>query len=145
MDVSYESIQANFIKEMRQVIPSVLAWWSERSDRSHLDLTWDSPRNDFERRWPLGPVSHPRILHLVRLHFLQTYRLNVENESRRKPNERPIREDDWGEDDGELDVAFRLPVDLLVHDIEEVAPDVHEIVSNLVFVPVGQSPEEEFC
>ncbi len=130
---------------MRKIIPSVLMWWKERSAGPHEDLNTLAPRNDFERRWPLGPVAHPQILNIVRIYFLETYKLNLENEARARPLDRPQLESDWGEDDQERDVKFMLPIDLLVYDLEMIAPDVFNVVSNLVFVPVGQSPDEEFC
>ena len=144
MTRTYEDIQSEYLVEVHKIIPSVLEWWRARAVRPP-SLDEGKPQNDFEARWPLGPAAHPRILHVVRIYFLQTYELNRENERRRTPRDDAPNESDWGTDDKGDDVKFYLPIDLLVNDIEEVDPDVYEVVSGLVFVPVGLSPAGEYC
>jgi hypothetical protein len=142
---SYDLIQSEFIRQMREIMPDILNWWRTNAEDRLSSFELREPRNAFEARWPFGPVSHPRVIHLVRKYFIETNLLNRRNEILRPPDRHEVRESDWGSDDEDQDVEFQLPIDLLVHDLEEVAPDVFSIVSNLVFIPVGLSPDEEYC
>ncbi|WP_208603647.1 hypothetical protein [Mesorhizobium loti] len=82
---------------------------------------------------------------MLRTYYLAVHALNREFETLRPPLDTTPRESDWGTDDEEADVPFVLPIDLLVNDLESIAPDLYEIMSNLVFVPVGLAPDGEYC
>ncbi|MCO5066550.1 MAG: hypothetical protein M9924_19390 [Rhizobiaceae bacterium] len=142
MDQRYEDIQARYLAEMRQILPEITAWWKANAIRDPSDIT-TKPANDFERRWPAGPTAHPRVLHIFRKYFLEIDALNVENETR-EPSSATASEEDWGTDEDE-EADFQLPIDLLVDDLPDVAPDVYGLVKAMVFVPIGLSPDEEYC
>ncbi|BAV51227.1 hypothetical protein MesoLj113a_62540 [Mesorhizobium sp. 113-1-2] len=145
MDKRYKEIQARYLAEMRTILPAVMAWWKAHAVRDPSELVGSVPQNDFEARWPAGPTAHPRVLHVFRKYFLEIDTLNLDNESREPPSGGETKESDWGTDGETEEVDFQLPIDLLVDDLPNVAPDVYELVRGLVFVPIGQSPDEEFC
>ncbi|MBZ9683630.1 MULTISPECIES: hypothetical protein [unclassified Mesorhizobium] len=144
MDKRYKDIQAHYLAEMRTILPGVMTWWKAQAVRDASKLVGSAPQNEFESRWPAGPTAHPRVLHVFRKYFLEIDNLNLHNESREAPGSDDIEETDWGADD-EPEVDFQLAIDLLVDDLPSVAPDVYELVKGLVFVPIGQSPDEETC
>lgn len=137
MDDRYALIQQSFLSEMGDVMPDVLAWWDARAGGDP-----DRP-NGFERRWPAGPVAHPRVLDVVRRHWLRVDDLNLENE--RPPPPRPDSADEanWGASPPPGTRAYIHPADLLIQDLERIEPDLFEIMAGLVFVPVGADPDGE--
>lgn len=143
MDDRYVDIQTRYLAEMRGVLEVVLAWWTARSVTPVEGLP-PAGLNDFDRRWPAGPVAHPHVLEVFRRHFLEADDLNLENEARRRGDGRPLRTL-WGEPEDPGALAFVRPIDLLVNDLEHKAPDVYAVMQGLVFVPIGLNPEEEFC
>ncbi|RRH97420.1 hypothetical protein EH240_20890 [Mesorhizobium tamadayense] len=145
MNRRYQELQDTYLAELRSILPPILSWWKEHAVRPPAEMGTGGNRNDFERRWPLGPVAHPRVLAVLRTYYLAVLALNREFETLRPPQDTTPRESDWGIDDEEADVPFVLPIDLLVNDLESIAPDLYEIMSNLVFVPVGLAPDGEYC
>lgn len=143
MDPRYEDIQSRYLAEMRQILPEIMAWWKANGVRDATDIT-TPPSNDFEKRWPAGPTAHPRVLHIFREYFLEIDELNVENEDREPPKDTAAKESEWGTDEDE-EADFQLPIDLLVDDLSDTAPDVYGLVKAMVFVPIGLSPDEEYC
>ncbi len=144
MDQRYAEVQARYLAEMRVILPAVISWWSANAIRDPADLEASLPQNDFETRWPAGPTAHPRVLHVFRKYFLEVDTLNLENESHDSDAANALKESDWGGDEDE-ELDFRLPIDLLVDDLPDAAPDVYMLVKGMVFVPVGLSPDEDYC
>jgi hypothetical protein len=95
---------------------------------------------DFHRRWPAGPVAHPRIIAVFRQYFFEVEELNERTAA--AEDARPGEDVEiWGKD---VDSAVRSqvrPIDLLVNDLANVAPDLFEIMQGLVFVPIGMDPD----
>jgi hypothetical protein len=143
VDPRYEEVQIRYLAEMRGILPLVMAWWTERAVHTPDEIDDQPAGNDFERRWPAGPTGHPLVLNVFRRYFLQIDRLNLEVDVHENLSREPT-EDDWGVEAYE-EVPTQLPVDVLVDDIQSVAPDVYRLVKGMVFIPIGLSPEEEFC
>jgi hypothetical protein len=144
MDARYQEIQSRYLAEMRVILPDIMAWWRTNAVRDPSDLTGPA-RNAFEARWPAGPTAHPRVLHVFRKYFLEIDQLNLENEENEADGGVAPREEDWGTDDVDDESDFQLPVDILVDDLPDVAPDIYALVKGMVFVPIGLSPDEEYC
>ena len=145
MSDAYEDIQNRYLGELREVMPKVTEWWNQNAHRQFAELKRSSAQNDFEARWLAGPVGHPRILHVFRKYFLETELLNSENDDLSEGKKRGQVEGDWGVEAERSDVPFYLPIDLLVYDLETLAPELFEVMSCLVFVPAGMSPDGEYC
>jgi hypothetical protein len=144
MDKRYQEIQSRYLAEMRTILPGVMAWWKANAVRDPTDLA-GAARNAFEARWPAGPTAHPRVLAVFRKYFLEIDKVNLDNEDREAAAGAAAAESDWGTDDDAEDAEFRLPIDILVDDLPTVAPDVYALVKGMVFVPIGLSPDEEYC
>jgi hypothetical protein len=143
MDSRYSSIVDRYLAEMRAIRPSIIAWWDAHAVRPVEELEFSSAQNDFERRWPAGPTAHPRVIEIFRRYFLEIDHLNLEIEAQDDEGRTAV-ESDWGLGADEDD-PFQLPIDLLVDDLQSTAPDVYQLVKGMVFVPIGLSPDEEFC
>lgn len=143
MDSRFTEILDRYLAEMRAIRPAVLAWWNTHAERAVEELEMSTARNDFERRWPAGPTAHPRVLEVFRRYFLEIDNLNLEIETENK-EKLSTSEHDWGSEADEED-PFQLPIDLLVDDLRTTAPDVYQLVKGMVFVPIGLSPDEEYC
>ncbi len=143
MDDTFRDLQERYIAELTAVMPAVLSWWTARAASPPDDVR---PAPDgFEARWPAGPVAHPRILEIFRRHFLEADALNLAAEAGRPPEDPRPPGELWGEEAAFEPVVFVQPIDLLVNDLETRAPELHAIMRNLVFVPIGLDPAGEFC
>jgi hypothetical protein len=140
MKPAYQQLQNEYIGMLRSVMPVVIDWWNERCPYPPTEPVPSEARTDFHRRWPAGPVGHPRILAVFREFFLKVEALN----------ERTTIEDDamllpetetWGQDVEPPGRSQVRPIDLLVNDLENVAPDLYEVMQGLHFVPIGTDPD----
>ena len=145
MESRYQEIQSRYLADMRAIMPVIMAWWRKRAVRDPAELEGSLPQNDFETRWPAGPTAHPRVLLVFRTYFLEVEALNLENEMKGHEGNGPAHESDWGRDADEQESDLELPIDILVDDLPDLAPDVYQLVRGMVFVPIGLSPDEEYC
>ncbi len=137
MDPRYAETRDRYVAELRGLMPDILDWWANGASDNP-----DAP-NDFEKRWPAGPVAHPRILEVVRRYFLLVDALNTEN---RVDSAEPLPSDpesEWGVEPPPKPRDFVRPIDIVVNDLERVAPDIYGVMAALVFVPVGEDPDGE--
>jgi hypothetical protein len=138
----HKKLQREYIAELRPVALEVVAWWD-----AHCSTRWTEPTppdamSDFQRRWIAGPAAHPRIIAVFRKYFLAIDALNIELDDG-DPND-----DDgpaWGKDSDETETRYALPIDLLVNGLKAVAPDLHEIMQGMLFVPIGADPEGDIA
>lgn len=137
----YAEIQTRYIEDVRTVLPNVLDWWYAQAQSDASNIRTADTANSFEKRWPAGPGSHPRILAVFRQYFLEVDDLNLEHEAQpEKPA--PPHEDLWGVDELEEGRPFVRPVDLLINDIEALDPELFGVLQGIVFIPVGSTPDE---
>jgi len=141
---SFEEIQEKYIEEMRSLAPAILRWWNERCPYPATDPVPKDAMTEFHRRWPAGPAAHPRIIAVFRKYFFEVEDLNEKSaseENKRKGE----RVEVWGRDVEPPALMRARPIDLLVNDLANVAPDLFEIMQGLVFVPIGMDPNGEVC
>ncbi|MES2539933.1 MAG: hypothetical protein V4583_05025 [Pseudomonadota bacterium] len=141
MDKRYKDIQDHYRDELHAIMPAVMDWWFDGVEASTREA---EGMTAFERRWPAGPAAHPRVIDVFRRYFIETDTLNLENERPSQGRADPYDEQNWGTIPVPETRAFVRPIDLLVHDLESVDPDLFEILAALVFVPVGIDPAGEF-
>jgi hypothetical protein len=142
MHESYEQLQREYIETLRSVTPAILRWWNERCPYPATDPVPREAMTDFHRRWPAGPAGHPRIIALFRKYFFAVQELNKETAA--QDDARPREETEvWGKDVEPPGRQQVLPIDLLVSDLTNAAPDLFEIMQGLVFVPIGMDPDGE--
>jgi hypothetical protein len=139
---TFEQLQSEYIAALRALAPEILAWWSANCPYSWTEPVPYEAMSDFHRRWAVGPAAHPRIIALFRQYFIAADELND-----RFAEERGGEEDDdvevWGQDVHPEPIKAARPIDLLVNDLANIAPDLHEIMQGMLFVPVGMDPDGE--
>lgn len=136
MDEELEQVRGVYLAELRALAPRLGAWWAAGVARDGEDA--------FGRRWPTGLAGHPSVLAAFRRAYLAIERLNDERAEDWSPQlPDPLSEDPWGSDAAdEKGRPFIRHVEALVDDLEELAPDVFDLVAGLVFVPVGLDDAE---
>lgn len=144
MAESFDEIQEKYIVEMRSLAPAILGWWNERCPYPATDPVQREAMTDFHRRWPAGPAAHPRIIAVFRKYFFEVEELNEKSASK-EHKRKGKRVEVWGRDVEPPALTRARPIDLLVNDLENVAPDLFAIMQGLVFVPIGMDPNGEDC
>lgn len=132
MSDDIEEIQRAYIAELRALAPELRRWWEEGVAREGEEA--------FHLRWATRLAGHPRFIEVFRRHYLWIDRLNAELEGRAR-DELPPEEARWGIDDLGPEHPLHIPREILLDDIETVAPDVADLVEGLFFVPVGVDAE----
>jgi hypothetical protein len=137
MDKRLEALQANYIEELRAVAPEVERWWQSSIARNVMKGHPKGKSLDFDTRWPAGKSSHPRLLAVFRKYFLQAEAINATLYYEAQDKGGSIDEGSWGVETQQPTREQVLPIELLVEDIEDEAPDLFEFVEGLVFIPIG--------
>jgi hypothetical protein len=109
-------------------------WWEAL-------LETDGPEAVF-RRWPTGPAGHPLVLSVFRRYYLQIEELNRRAEETFQ-DDPPPRITMWGEENLGKPAPLERPVEWLIQDIPEAAPDLADLVGGICFVPVGLNQDNE--
>ena len=136
----YKKLQAEYVDVLRSVVPTVTRWWSDNCPYPATDTVPSEAMTDFHRRWPAGPVGHPRIIAVFRDYFFKIEALNEQTSAEDDAAQQPA-EPVWGRDDVPAGRSQVRPIDLLVNDLANVAPDLFEVMQGLVFVPIGTDPD----
>lgn len=133
---STHELQTQYIAELRAIAPSIDSWWEDLNSGPRAELA--------KYRWPTGPGGHPRVLAVFRRYFLLIEELN--EELRRRPLGSPPenREEMWGQQSQGEGQQIEKPVDLLINDIPNLAPDVGHLALGIAFVPIGLNEKKEF-
>jgi hypothetical protein len=132
---SHEDIQAAYVAELRELQPGLMAWWMNVAGLAEID---DPVPAQVALRWPTGYSGHPRVLAVFRKYFFMVEDLNDRGLDQVERPLAPVSAEElWLNPEEPEPVGFRRPVDLLIRDIERVAPDLHKLTAGIVFVPVG--------
>lgn len=126
-------LQARYITELRAIAPPIDAWWQNLNS---------DPRAKY--RWPTGPGGHPRVLAVFRKYFLLIEELNEELRCRPLGSPPENREETRGQQSPGESQQIEKPVDLLINDIPNLAPDVGHLALGIAFVPIGLNEKKEF-
>jgi hypothetical protein len=136
MDSRLDEIQQAYIADLRAVMPDLESWWARNVE---VDVRKGHPsgiRIGFDLRWPADLAGHPRVLAIFRKYFLEVEKLNAESYDKVISDDDSESESLWGDGSEPEAIAQVLPSDLLIHDLEDDAPDLFEVMSGLVFVPI---------
>ncbi|TIL78060.1 MAG: hypothetical protein E5Y89_16625 [Mesorhizobium sp.] len=136
-----DDVQTRYVAELRAIAPELRAWWKHmcalRGEQTMLT------------RWPTGISGHPRTLAVFRKYYFEIEALNdeaiLDEEEDNEDDDDDVTEDMWGEDDDDDDEGADIGdhAELLIYDIEELAPDIYELVDGICYVPVGLTPDED--
>lgn len=143
----YQQLFEAYVKDMRDAISSASSWWSQ--------LCANDPRAS--ERWPLGPASHPFVLHVYRSYGLTCQALNDEIEEKGDEEDDdddfdPDDESAWGKDGEEEDENADLetltgpiePRELLLDFLPGRADDVHTFLQDMAFDPLGMDADDRW-
>lgn len=143
MHPDFETLREDYLRALRPVVADALRWWDAHCPYPHTEPRPFAARTPFHQRWTAGPAAHPRVLAVFREYWFRADALNdrLEDEARAAAAaDQPEGEAAWGTDAPPPDLPRVLPMDLLVNDLETVAPDLHEVMQGLVYVPIGNDP-----
>ncbi|MEM6676348.1 MAG: hypothetical protein AAF675_00595 [Pseudomonadota bacterium] len=131
-----DDIQARYVEALRAVEPEIRAWWDG------MMAAAEDPA-EVRLRWPTGPAAHPRVLAIFRDFFFEIEDFNARQEASYEDDRTPPPgEAGWGvEDLGEAPELARQ-VDWLIVDIEEIAPELFDLVEGIVYVPIAWDANE---
>ncbi|TIT80212.1 MAG: hypothetical protein E5W57_03770 [Mesorhizobium sp.] len=133
-----DDVQARYVAELRALAPGLRAWWKR--------MCAQNGEQTMLTRWPTGISGHPRTLAVFRKYYFEIEALNDEamlTEEEEDDDDDEITEDMWGEDDDDEGTDVGDHAELLIYDIEDVAPDIYELVDGICYVPVGLTPDED--
>lgn len=137
---SFDEIQAAYVEEMRALQPELLKWWCALADIS--DPNQPAPR-DVSLRWPTGISGHPRAIEVFRRYFLEIEAANDVAFNAVAGAPTGVPQVAWGTEGAHPRAQMRRAADILIADIEFIAPDLAKFAEGIVFVPVGLNQHDE--
>jgi hypothetical protein len=156
----YKELFDAYVVEMRQTRAVALAWWQALllvETQSGADAS--AAQEAVDRRWPLGPVSHPFVIAVFRKYALECQRLNdlAEEEGEDDDGDEDDLDEsdeaDWGsedadEEDEQADLeTLEAPVEpreLLIEMLPNRVEDLAEFMADFVFTPLGLDKKERW-
>jgi hypothetical protein len=139
-----EDIFKAYISDLRAAQAEVMQWWSDLMANAGAAADYAGAERAVRRRWPAGPVSHPRVLAVYRHYYLILDALNDRIiDQPAAASEEPDDEDNWGEHDAAGEVSLVDPRITLLDNLEPVDPQLAQFMKYLVFSPIGADPDDE--
>lgn len=139
MDEELEEIRGRYLADLRGAAPALRAWWTGRAA--------DIGERTMNRRWPTGLAGHPRVIAIFRDAYLEIEALNDRRDAGWRDGGRRLAdafdEGAWGAEDPGPGPGLVRHFGVLVEELDELAPDVADLVAGLVFVPVGLDGDDE--
>jgi hypothetical protein len=132
-----DDVQTRYVAELRAIAPELRAWWKRmctlRGEQTMLT------------RWPTGIAGHPRTLAVFRKYYFEIEALNDEAILAEEDDDEDeeITEEMWGEEEDDEGTDIGDHAELLIYDIEDLAPDIYELVDGICYVPIGLTPDED--
>jgi hypothetical protein len=145
MHDAFKQLQVEYIDALRPVIADTLRWWNAHCPYPHTEPRAYDEMHPFHRRWIAGPAAHPRVIAVFREYFFRVQELNDRARAAPPGADDVPKEELWGQDAAPAWVPLERPIDLLVNDLAGLAPDLHEVMQGLVFIPIGMDPHNQEC
>lgn len=128
--MSYDDIMRRYVIDLGAAREEVLVWWEGLRS---VGLPGGGGAHDREAaekavraRWPLGPVSHPRVIAVYRKYFLET---EAYNDAKRAG------------DAAHADEGFVEPGGLLLDSLEAHDHELSSFMQGFVFTSIGTDPD----
>lgn len=141
MSNTFQELQKCYIDELRELKPMLFEWWIELTG---IEAINDPPPQVFNENWPFKLSGHPRLLEIFRRYYMKIEDLNdrgYNDATERSENrDQPF---DWMEQVEPPSLGTANPIDLLVWDLQDVAPDIFKLAAGVVYVPVGLNQHDE--
>lgn len=125
--MSYADIMSRYVADLAAAHDEVTTWWARLLQDASPAGDAAAAEKAVRARWPLGPVSHPRIVAVYRQYFLET---EAYNEAKR---EDPSV---GADDDGNYGPGSLLLDTLDAHDAE-----LATFMQGFVFTSIGTDPD----
>jgi hypothetical protein len=149
MHPTFKTLQDEYLAALRPAVDEALRWWGAHCPYSHTEPRSYDEMHPFHRRWMAGPASHPRVIAVFREYY---FRVQALNDSADAADARAAEqggaageEERWGSDDPPASVPMERPIDVLVNDLSTLAPEMHEVMQGLQYVPIGMDPNQVEC
>lgn len=156
----YKELFDDYVVELRQARAVAQAWWQALLlGETQAGADAQAAQEAVDRRWPLGPVSHPFVIAVFRKYALECQRLNDAAEEAEEDDEDELDdsddsdESDWGSDDTDEEdeqadlEALEAPVEpreLLIEMLSNRVEDLAEFMADFVFTPLGLDKKERW-
>lgn len=137
---SFDEIQAAYVNEMRALQPELIEWWRTLAGVSDPN---DPAPPDVTLRWPTGFSGHPRAIEVFRRYFLEIEERNDRVFRAVGESRGDVPDIAWGVDQGTPRPQMRRAAELLIDEIDFVAPEIAKFVAGFVFIPVGLNQYDE--
>lgn len=124
--MSYADIMERYLVDLAAAREASAAWWNELLDAASPDGDVEAAQKAVRARWPLGPVSHPRVIAVFRQYYLET---EAYNEEKSGADARPDPE-------GTID-----PGRLLLDGLEAYDTELSAFMQGYLFTSIGTDPD----
>jgi hypothetical protein len=135
--MSYGDIMDRYLVDLAAARDEVVVWWERLLEAASPEGDVDAAQKAVRARWPLGPVSHPRIIAVFRQYYLET---EAYNENKRAGGSGANVPSDpnagWGEDPPD-DEGIVEPRGLLLDSLEAYDPELSTFMQRYLFPPIG--------
>ena len=125
MPDEYDDLFAAFVTALRGAKREAEQWWSGAVEKETLEQGPESSIDGLQRRWPLGPAAHPRVIAVYREFYLRCEALTEEREDNAGPDTRLVEA-------GTLVTEWLLDPD---------TADLAEMIAQLPYAPIGLDEE----
>jgi len=149
----YNELFSDYIDELNEAHAAVMAWWRDLLERE-LEIAGDvvAAERSVLARWPMGPVSHPRIIAVYRKYYLLCDKINMEVRKRwehQRHNKHTSTEADeekaWGVEKREEEEGICPPQIVLFDWLGIKHDELATFMSGLVFASIGTNPDGDSC
>lgn len=137
MDQRLQTIQDEYIRDLKKELPKVKKWWKARLNQNEEKSYPGKMVVDFELRWPTGMSGHPRLIEIFRRHFLAAEAVNLEIDAAGRQYKDDLVEEPWGVDTEPPSREQVSPIDLLVNDLAGEHDELHRVMRRMRLIPVG--------
>jgi len=124
--MSYADIMDRYLAELAEARDEVWVWWERLLQDASPTGDLAEAEKAVRARWPLGPVSHPRIVAVFRQYFLET---EAYNESK-------LASAGGADDEGVIQ-----PTGLLLDSLETYDDELSAFMQGYVFTSIGTDPD----
>lgn len=136
---SYDDLLDRYVADLKQGRDEVLGWWENLLRAAAPQGDAAAAEASVRARWPLGPVSHPRIVAIYRHYHLECEALNERLQAGTPPPS-DAADAGWGQDEPAMEGIIE-PAGLLLDSLESRDPELDKFMRRYVFPSIGRDPD----
>jgi hypothetical protein len=139
--MSYADIMDRYVADLVAARDEVVVWWERLLQQASPTGDIAAAEKAVRARWPLGPVSHPRIIAVFRQYFLETEAYNASKRGGAAgANVSPDQDAGWGQDPPD-DEGLIEPTGLLLDSLESRDDELSAFMQGYIFTSIGTDPD----